>query len=274
MKIPLLYGHLLGIHSYKAYSATNDWGSMRIYSQIKATLFKKRSFVNPLLILPLALIGGLTGCAGDSTASGSSSTSIDAERSYPVQYVRSASVNPATLSVVFRVKNDGTVAVTPTCFIEMKDVGGTYKGFDSFELVDSIPAGVSKEVIVQLTITNEGADYADQFSGKCTANTSDKGTSTGKDIKISNIENMSATDASEGWYWGATFKADVPPMTEMNCNVKALDAKGKVVATTSYPAKTLNDGTVIGTGNESNALVDSTKSIVQSIRTFEVACTL
>ena len=56
--------------------------------------------------------------------------------------------------------------------------------------------------------------------------------------------------------------------------MKALDKNGKVVAETSYRANTLNDGTVIGYGSDAQSIVDSTKTIVQSIKAFDVMCTL
>ena len=178
------------------------------------------------------------------------------------------------MTVVWNVTNDGSEPVTPTCTIRMQDSSGTYKGYDIFELKDALKAGQTRQVIGQLTITKEGADYADQFSGECTAKTSDTGTLAGKSVKISDIQNFSATEGSEGWYQGASFKADQAPMTQMDCVVKALDKNGKVVAETSYRGNTLNDGTVIGYGPDAQSLVDSTKAIVQSIKSFDVKCTL
>lgn len=234
--------------------------------------FKKKRFVIPLALVLLSVISNFTG--GFDNSSDKSSSSSTSTRSYPVEYVRSAAVNPATLSVVFKVTNDGTQPVSPQCTIRMRDASGTYKGFDIFEMIDPIAASASKQVIVQLTITKEGAEYADQFSGECTATTNDSGTNAGNEVKISDIQNFSATEGSEGWYWGASFKADAAPMTQMDCEVKALNASDKVVATTSYRGNTLNDGTVIGYGNDAQSLVDSTKSIVQSIKSFHVKCSL
>lgn len=213
--------------------------------------------------------GGSTG-----SSSNNSSTSESVKRSYPVSYVRSAAVNPATLSVVFKVTNDGTQPVKPSCTIRMQDSSGTYKGYDIFDIIDPIEGSQTKQVIVQLTITNEGAEYADQFSGECTATTTDTGTNAGKGVVISEIENFSATEGSEGWYWGASFKANQKPMTQMDCVVKALDQNGKVIGETSYRGNTLNDGTVIGYGSDAQSLVDSTQSMVLSIKSFDVKCTL
>jgi len=156
----------------------------------------------------------------------------------------------------------------------MQDAGGTYKGYDIFDITDAIAPSQTKQVIVNLTITKEGADFANQFSGECSATTTDKGTNAGQEVVISDIQNFSATEGSEGWYWGASFKANQKPMTQMDCVVKALDKNGKVVAETSYRANTLNDGTVIGYGSDAQSIVDSTKKIVISIESFDVKCTL
>ena len=228
-----------------------------------------------VVILLVSLISAPfnNGSSSNSSSDDSSSTQ-SVKRSYPVSYVRSAAVNPATLSVVFNVTNDGTKPVKPSCTIRMQDSSGTYKGYDIFDIIDPIEGSQTKQVIVQLTITNEGAEYADQFSGECTATTTDTETNAGKSVVISEIENFSATEGSEGWYWGASFKANQKPMTQMDCVVKALDKNGKVIGETSHLGNTLNDGTVIGYGNDAQSLVDSTKSMVLSIKSFDVKCTL
>jgi hypothetical protein len=228
-----------------------------------------------VVILLLSLISApLTGCSSSDSSSEDSSSSQSVKRSYPVKYLRHAVINPASISVAFQVKNDGTQSIKPSCKIKMQDASGTYKGYDFVDFLEEIAPNQSKEAVVQLTITNEGAEYADQFSGECTATTTDTGTNAGKSVVISDIENFSATEGSEGWYWGASFKANQKPMTQMDCIVKALDKNGKVVGETSYRGNTLNDGTVIGYGSDAQSLVDSTKSIVLSIETFDVKCTL
>jgi hypothetical protein len=235
--------------------------------------YKKKRFIIPLGFLVLSMIGGIFD-SGDSSSTDSSTSASSQTRSYPVKYVRHAVINPATLTVVWSITNDGTQPVKPKCTIRMQDTSGTYKGFDIFEITNPIEPSQTKEAIGQLTITNEGADYVTEFSGECTADTTDTGTLAGQEVEISDIQNFSATDGSEGWYWGASFKANQKPMTQMDCVVKALDKNGKVVGETSYRANTLNDGTVIGYGKNAKSLVDSTKAIVQSIKSFDVKCTL
>jgi len=232
--------------------------------------FKKRYIA--LLVIILYFISTLTNSSDNSTET--TKPSSTQTRSYPVKYLSHADINPAVVSVRFSVTNDGTQPITPSCKIKMQDSSGVYKGYDYFDITDPIAVGQSKQVVVQLTITKEGASFVDQFVGDCTAETSDTGTSSGTEVIISDIENFSATDASEGWYWGASFKANQQPMTQMDCVVKAIDKSNKVIGETSYRANTLNDGTVIGYGSNAQSLVDSTKSIVLAIKSFDVKCTL
>jgi|LauGreSBDMM110SN_4_FD.fasta_scaffold12014_3 hypothetical protein len=232
--------------------------------------FKKRYIA--LLIIILYFISTLTNSTDDSTEA--TKSSLTQTRSYPVKYLSHADINPALVSVRFSITNNGTQPITPSCKIKMQDSSGVYKGFDYFDITDPITAGQSKQVVVQLTITKEGALFVDQFTGDCTAETSDTGTSSGTEVIISDIEDFSATDASEGWYWGASFKANQQPMTQMDCVVKAMDKNNKVIGETSYRANTLNDGTVIGYGSDAKSLVDSTKSMVLAIKSFDVKCTL
>ena len=160
-----------------------------------------------VVLIAYALISSLTGIRGssDSPKSSMGSSSSVQERSYPVKYLSHADINPATVSVRFGITNDGTQPITPSCKIKMSDSSGTYSGYDFFDITDPIAAGQTKQVVGELTITNEGSAYVDKFTGSCTAKTSDTGTSAGKAVVISDVKNMSATDASEGWYWGASF---------------------------------------------------------------------
>ena len=228
-----------------------------------------------VVLLAYVLIASVTGIGGssDSPKSSTESSSSVQERSYPVEYLSHADINPATVSVRFGIKNDGTQPITPTCKIKMSDSSGTYSGYDFFDITDPIAAGVQKQVVVQLTITKEGAAYVDKFTGSCTAKTSDTGSSVGKAVVISSIQNCSDHD-EDGWYWGACFKSDQQPMTQMDCTISALDSNGKEVGTHSYRANTVNDGTVVSYGQDVLWYVMSNKSTVQSIKSFDVKCTL
>jgi len=228
-----------------------------------------------VVFIAYVLFASVTGFGSSSDSSdSSSSSSATVKRSYPVEYLSHADINPATVSVRFGITNDGTQPITPTCNIKMQDASGTYKGYDIFDITDPIAAGQTKQVVVQLTITKEGAAYVDQFIGDCTAETSDTASSAGKELVISDIKNLSAEDGSEGWYWGPNFKVNAEPMTQMDCSIKALDKNGKVLDTHSYRGNTLNDRSVTSYGQNELWYKDSTKAIVLAIDSFDIKCTL
>jgi hypothetical protein len=244
--------------------------------------FKKRYIA--LLIIVLYFISTLTNSPDNSTKTKKPSSTKT--RSYPVNYLSHADINPATVSVRFGIKNDGTQPITPTCKIKMSDSSGTYSGYDFFDITDPIAAGVTKQVVVQLTITNEGSAYVDKFTGSCAAETSDTGTSAGKEVVVSDIEDGSWGDdqyeldenkefpEDAGFWYGPTFKVNQPSMTQMDCTWTAFDKNGKVVGTHSYRANTLNGGSVTSYGPDVKWYVDSTERIVKSVKTYDVKCAL
>jgi hypothetical protein len=247
--------------------------------------FKKKKFIIPLVIVILAIIGQFTSGSDTSTES-SPTTSAAVKRSYPVKYLRHAVINPATISVAFQVKNDGTKPIKPSCKIKMQDASGTYKGYDFVDFLEDIAPNQSKEAVVQLTITNEGAEFADQFIGECSATTSDTGTNAGKEVVISDIEDGSWGDdqyeldenkefpEDAGFWYGPTFKVNQPRMTQMDCSWTAFDKNGKVVGTHSFRANTLNGGAVTAYGPDEKWYIDSTQKIVNSVKSYDVKCTL
>jgi hypothetical protein len=244
--------------------------------------FKKIYIV--LLIIVLCFISTLTNSPDNSTKTEKPSSTQT--RSYPVNYLSHADINPATVSVRFGIKNDGTQPITPTCKIKMSDSSGTYSGYDFFDITDPIAAGVTKQVVVQLTITNEGSAYVNKFTGSCTAETSDTGTSAGKEVVVSDIEDGSWGDdqyeldenkefpEDAGFWYGPTFKVNQPSMTQMDCTWTAFDKNGKVVGTHSYRANTLNGGSVTSYGPNEKWYIDSTQKIVNSVKSYDVKCTL
>ena len=247
--------------------------------------YKKKKFIIPLVIVVLAIIGQFTGGSEDSSTKSQTSSS-EVERSYPVKYLRHAVINPATISVAFQVKNDGTQPIKPSCKIKMQDASGTYKGYDFVDFLEEIAPNQSKEAVVQLTITKEGAAFADQFIGECSATTSDTGTNAGKEVVVSEIEDGSWGDdqyeldenrefpEDAGFWYGPTFKVNQPRMTQMDCSWTAFDKNGKVVGTHSFRANTMNDGSVTSYGPDEKWYVDSTQKIVNSVQTYDVKCTL
>ena len=240
-----------------------------------------------VVILLLSLISApLTGCSSSDSSSEDSSSLQSVKRSYPVKYLRHAVINPASISVAFQVKNDGTQSIKPSCKIKMQDASGTYKGYDFVDFLEDIAPNQSKEAVVQLTITKEGAAFADQFIGECSATTSDTGTNAGKEVVVSDVEDASWGDEQyeldenkefpedAGFWYGPTFKVNQPRMTQMDCSWTAFDKNGKVVGTHSFRANTMNDGSVTSYGPDEKWYVDSTQKIVNSVQTYDVKCTL
>ena len=168
----------------------------------------------------------------------------------------------------------------------MQDASGTYKGYDFVDFLEDIAPNQSKEAVVQLTITNEGAEFADQFIGECSATTSDTGTNAGQEVVVSQIEDGSWGDdqyeldenkefpEDAGFWYGPSFKVNQPRMTQMDCSWTAYDKNKKVVGTHTFRANTLNDGSVTSYGPDEKWYVDSTQRIVNSVQTYDVKCTL
>ena len=255
-----------------------------LWSKFLTLKLWQKAVVVLLVYVLFSAVSGF-GSAGDSPET-SSSSSGEVKRSYPVKYLRHAVINPASISVAFQVKNDGTQPIKPSCKIKMQDTSGTYKGYDFVDFLEEIAPNQSKEAVVQLTITNEGAEFADQFIGECSATTSDTGTNAGTQVVVSDIEDASWGDdqyeldenkefpEDAGFWYGPSFKVNQPSMTQMDCSWTAFDKSGKVVGTHSFRANTLNDGTVTSYGPDEKWYIDSTQRIVNSVETYDVKCTL
>jgi hypothetical protein len=227
-----------------------------------------------IALVVIGLIGSVTGQSNSATSTKVSENKTSSSRVYSSTEISSFAINPATLSVKFRVTNDGTVPVTPDCTVKAKDASGTYSGFDIFSPVDPIKPGQSLLMVGQITITKQGAEFADQLSVNCVAQTMDTSSISGKQVSITNIEDCSDydPDANE-WWWGACFKGSgLSPMTQMDCTSQALNSKGEVILTDEFRANTLNDGSIIhyGTGG----FPTTTKSNVKAIKSYKISCTL
>ncbi len=210
----------------------------------------------------------LAGCA----SSGSTDNGQEAvSRSYPTTVDSAAVISPSEISVAFRVKNDGTTPIEPSCKVKATDNTGTYKGV-YMGIQDSIPAGVSQRLVASLKISNEGAEYATQITAECSATTTDIESSAGQGITVSEVSECGGDDGST-WYWAPCFKVDAEPKTMMTCTADALNADGKVVATMTYQVNTLNDGTATGYGDGAGTQ-DTTAAIYKSIKSLNVSCHL
>ncbi len=261
--------------NYLGKGVRGEYGEEMTITEYRKPWFKKKRFIIPLILATFLIIGNLTSPKDTSPNNSDSKSASTSTRSYPVTFVNSIVINPATLSVRFRITNDGTQPITPSCRIRAYDPSGTYKGFDIFEITNPIEPGVSQLIGGQLTITKEGAEFVTEFSGECTATTSDTGTSAGKMVEIIDIQDGSDYDSEENeWYWGASFKGkNISPGTQMDCTVKALDSKNNVLIQRTYRANTVNNGVIVHYG-PGDAVEVTTKKIVKSIKYFDVTCTL
>lgn len=75
-------------------------------------------------------------------------------------------VNPATLGVIFHVKNTGSKAGAPYCTINVSDANGNYSGTDGFTL-KNIKPGQTVTSVDNITITKQGAQYVTTGSISC-----------------------------------------------------------------------------------------------------------
>jgi hypothetical protein len=220
----------------------------------------------------LGIIGNLMGGGKpDPVSSTSSDSQIPTDRNFPTKLISSEVSNPSDLSVTFSVKNDSSGSITPDCTIEATDPSGTYVGVYE-DTQAAIPAGVTQTLIAQVSIEQQGAAYITDLKATCTAVTSDTSSSTGKEVKVKGVSECGGNDGTT-WYWAPCFSADVAPKTQMTCAVKALDASGKTLASMTYQANTLNDGSVIGYG-ENQGTQNVSKSIYKSIKSLTVSCHL
>ena len=103
--------------------------------------------------------------------------------------------------------------------------------------------------------------------------------------KVSNVQKefyVSTTDVqpnigfdedTKEWFWGANFKTfDVPPWTELKCEVIALASDRKtVLASYEYPHIVANNGVVVPLGDFA-ILPSAEKSLVKAIKTFKITC--
>jgi len=181
--------------------------------------FKKNKYIILLVLSIFSATGILSGCSGSTSSKSSVNSKANITRMYPVALMNAFPINPATLSVKFSVTNDGSESVSPQCKITMQDASGTYRGWDIFYL-KPLAAGVTQQIVGTLTITKEGAQYANEFSGECSATTSDTGTNAGTEVVVSNIEDASWGDDQDeldenkkfpedsGFWYGPSFKVN------------------------------------------------------------------
>ena len=106
--------------------------------------------------------------SSDSVVSGNASgasSNISGGASFNGQVVSIRVINPATVSVDFDVSNSGSGSGNFSCTVKVADSSGNYRGFDYFS--DNLDPGETQSFTGNLTVTNEGAAYADISSITC-----------------------------------------------------------------------------------------------------------
>lgn len=87
---------------------------------------------------------------------------------YKASSIRISVINPATVSVGFRVTNIGKVSGTPSCTIDVQDPSYTYHGVDVVTLKDPLSPGQTiNSADPSITITKQGAAYVTTPDVKC-----------------------------------------------------------------------------------------------------------
>ena len=76
-------------------------------------------------------------------------------------------INPATVNVVFQLRNVGSVNGIPDCKVKVQDVSGTYSGYDYPIITKEVKPMETILGNVNLTITNQGASFVTEGSVTC-----------------------------------------------------------------------------------------------------------
>jgi hypothetical protein len=86
---------------------------------------------------------------------------------YQAEVINYGAPDPATLTVLVKLRNTNNTAGNPACKVEAKSTNGTYHGWDSFDLGRTVPAGGEDQFIGKMTITKEGSAYITSASATC-----------------------------------------------------------------------------------------------------------
>jgi hypothetical protein len=76
-------------------------------------------------------------------------------------------INPATVNVVFDITNANDSAKTPTCSVSVSDPGSAYTGFALPDFTIPLAAGQTQTNNINITVTNQGAQYVTEGSVTC-----------------------------------------------------------------------------------------------------------
>jgi hypothetical protein len=121
-------------------------------------------FVSPILV---ALF---VGSSSTTTPAPTPTPSKEAEKvaQFSAELTRWETLNPASGRAVFTIRNTSDIAGTPgSCYVEVKDESGTYKGFDWIILENNIEPGAKFMGNVILKVTKEGASFITKGNISC-----------------------------------------------------------------------------------------------------------
>lgn len=76
-------------------------------------------------------------------------------------------VNPAAVDVTLKITNTGSSAATPTCTVEASDSSGAYSGVNAGSLGSPVQPGQTVTSVMEVTITNQGAQYVTSATVSC-----------------------------------------------------------------------------------------------------------
>ena len=110
------------------------------------------------------------GSSSTSTPTPTTAPSKELEKvaQFSAELTRWETLNPASGRAVFTIRNTGDIAGTPgSCYVEVKDESGTYKGFDWIILENNIEPGAKFMGNVILKVTKEGAAFITKGNVNC-----------------------------------------------------------------------------------------------------------
>jgi hypothetical protein len=76
-------------------------------------------------------------------------------------------INPAAVDVTLKVTNTGSSPATPMCTVDATDSSGAYSGVNAGSLSSAVQPGQTTTTVMEVTITNQGAQYVTSATVSC-----------------------------------------------------------------------------------------------------------
>jgi hypothetical protein len=131
---------------------------------------KKWQIALIVFFVPPILVALFVGSSSTTTPAPTPTPSKEAEKvaQFSAELTRWETLNPASGRAVFTIRNTSDIAGTPgSCYVEVKDESGTYKGFDWIILENNIEPGAKFMGNVILKVTKEGASFITKGNISC-----------------------------------------------------------------------------------------------------------